>query len=114
MADIVLIHGSCFGAWCWHRLIPALNALGHSARAIDLPRGGAHPATASLQAQADAILASLGPDTLLLGHSAGGLPITAAAETDPSRIRRKALFVVLWSNAWKRSDRRCCGACSRW
>ena len=87
MADIVLIHGSCFGAWCWHRLIPALNALGHNARAIDLPRGGAHPATASLQAQADAILEGLRPDTLLLGHSAGGLPITAAAETDPSHIR---------------------------
>ncbi|VDC31340.1 alpha/beta fold hydrolase [Pseudogemmobacter humi] len=82
-AEFLLIHGSCHGAWCWHRLIPALAERGHRARAIDLPR---HPGV-SLQDQAGAILAALPRPAILLGHSAGGLPITAAAETDPARIR---------------------------
>jgi pimeloyl-ACP methyl ester carboxylesterase len=33
---MVLVHGSWHGAWCWHRVLPALQALGHTARAIDL------------------------------------------------------------------------------
>jgi pimeloyl-ACP methyl ester carboxylesterase len=41
MSDILLVHGSCHGAWCWRDLIPALTALGHSPRAIDLPSHGA-------------------------------------------------------------------------
>lgn len=83
MAEILLIHGSCHGAWCWHRVIPALAALGHSARAITLPR---HTGV-TLAGQAQTILGALPRPALLLGHSAGGLPVTAAAEADPSRIR---------------------------
>ena len=41
MSDFLLIHGSCHGAWCWDDLIPELEALGHTARAIDLPSHGA-------------------------------------------------------------------------
>jgi hypothetical protein len=29
MAEVLLIHGSCHGAWCWRDLIPALAARGH-------------------------------------------------------------------------------------
>lgn len=83
MADILLIHGSCHGAWCWHRLIPALAALGHQAWAITLPRH----AGVTLATQAQAILDALPQPALLLGHSAGGLPVTAAAEADPACIR---------------------------
>lgn len=83
MSEFLLVHGSCHGAWCWHRLIPALAERGHQARAIGLPR---QPGV-SLQDQADAILAALPRPAILLGHSAGGLPITAAAETDPTNIR---------------------------
>ena len=35
--DLVLVHGSFHGAWCWERLIPALDAHGHRAIAVDLP-----------------------------------------------------------------------------
>ena len=83
MADILLIHGSGHGAWCWHRLIPALAALGHDATAITLPR---HPGV-TLADQAQAILHALPRPAVLLGHSAAGLPVTAAAEADPARIR---------------------------
>jgi pimeloyl-ACP methyl ester carboxylesterase len=90
MTDILLVHGSCHGAWCWHRLIPALAAQGLTARAIDLPAHGADRtpvAQATLAAYASAILNALTGPTLLVGHSAGGYAITAAAEADPSHIR---------------------------
>ncbi|MBK6467562.1 MAG: alpha/beta fold hydrolase [Rhodobacter sp.] len=87
MAEVLLIHGSCHGAWCWHRVIPALAALGIPARAIDLPAHGQDrtpAADASLRAYAEAILSALTGPTLLVGHSAAGYAITAAAEMDPT------------------------------
>ena len=36
----VLIHGGFHGAWCWTRVIPELEKLGHEAIAIDLPGHG--------------------------------------------------------------------------
>lgn len=77
MAEFLLIHGAGHGAWAWEEVIPALTALGHSARAIDLPgRGGG---ATTLAAQAGAIVAALRGPTVLVGHSAGGFAITAAA-----------------------------------
>jgi pimeloyl-ACP methyl ester carboxylesterase len=76
MTELLLIHGSCFGAWAWEALIPALARHGHHARAIDLPgRGGG---ATTLAAQARAIDDALTAHTILVGHSAGGFPITAA------------------------------------
>lgn len=77
MSKILLIHGACFGAWCWEAVVADLAALGHQARAIDLPGRADH---ASLADQARAIVAALDGPTVLLGHSAGGFAITAAAE----------------------------------
>lgn len=87
--DILLIHGAAHGAWCWHRVIPALAALGHHARAIDLPSHGddpTDPATVTLDSYAQAILAATRGPTLLVGHSMGGFPITAAAQLAPDRF----------------------------
>jgi len=43
MPDILLVHGSCHGAWAFRDLAPALQDLGYTARAIDLPGHGANP-----------------------------------------------------------------------
>ena len=89
MSDFLLIHGSCHGAWCWHRVIPALQTRGHRARAIDLPGHGRDRtplAEVTLESYAEAILAALDGPTIVVGHSMAGYPITAAAERDPSRI----------------------------
>ncbi len=82
--DLLLIHGSCHGAWCWDLVIPALARLGITAAAIDLPGRDGSPTT--LDDYARAILAAANPGTVLVGHSAGGYAITAAAEADPSRF----------------------------
>ncbi len=93
MSDVLLIHGSGHGAWCWERLIPQLEARGHRARAIDLPGHGADTtplAQVTLERYAEAIDAALpaGRRTVLLGHSMAGFPITAAAERAAERIAR--------------------------
>ncbi len=90
MADFLLVHGSCHGAWCWRDVIPALASLGHTARAIDLPGAGddATPLNeVTLDTCRDAVLAASTPDTIVVGHSWGGYPISAAAEADPHAMR---------------------------
>lgn len=91
MADFLLIHGSCHGAWCWRDLIPALTARGHTARAIDLPGHGADQTPyqqVTLEAYAKAILAAIDSPVMLVGHSMAGFPISLAADMAPDKIDR--------------------------
>ena len=81
MAHFVLVHGSMHGAWCWRDLVPALESLGHTAAAPDLP---CDDAGAGLEAYADAVapyVADREP-VMLVGHSLGGrtLPVVAARQ----------------------------------
>ncbi len=89
MADFLLIHGSCHGAWCWRDVLPFLRAAGHRAEAIDLPSHGEDRtpvAKVTLDLYARAILDALPPGGVLVGHSMAGYPITAAAEVAPGKI----------------------------
>lgn len=98
MSDFLLIHGTAHGAWCWGPTIDALAALGHTARAIDLPGCGADrtpAALATLHASAAAILKALTPSTIVVGHSAAGFAITAAAETAAETTTGKATIAAL-------------------
>ncbi len=90
MARFLLIHGASHGAWCWERLAPVLTSNGHSVRAIDLPGHGDDDTarnTVTLAEYTRAVLDALDPDTLLVGHSFGGFPITLAAAEAPEKIR---------------------------
>jgi pimeloyl-ACP methyl ester carboxylesterase len=89
MSDFLLIHGSCHGAWCWDDLIPHLTAMGHTARAIDLPSHGQDRTPAgevTLDLYARAIVAAIDRPVILVGHSMAGYPITAAAGLAPEKI----------------------------
>ena len=91
MARLLLIHGAAHGAWCWRDVIPALEALGHEARAIDLPGHGDDPTPieeTTLHDFGQAIVDALTEPTVVVGHSMGGYSITQAAEIDPANIRR--------------------------
>jgi len=92
MATFVLVHGHMHGAWCWNKVVPALEAKGHRAIAFDLPRGdkSGHGA-ASLEQFVNAaagVLRSLDEPAVLVGHSAGGAVISELAERMPERIER--------------------------
>jgi pimeloyl-ACP methyl ester carboxylesterase len=83
----VLIHGGFHGAWCWDRVIPELEQLGHQAIAIDLPGHGARADERSTLAdRRDAILGVLEQGDVLVGHSGGGYDITLAADAATERV----------------------------
>jgi pimeloyl-ACP methyl ester carboxylesterase len=94
MATFVLVHGAFHGAWCWIKLVPELEARGHRAVAFDLPGGGDDP-TPIEQVTLDGyvsrvadVVARQPEPVILVGHSLGGMTITAAAERMPERIRK--------------------------
>ena len=90
MADILLVHGSAHGAWCWRDFIPELEALGHKAEAIDLPSHGNDPTPVNdvtLDMYADAIIAKLDRPRVLMGHSMGGYPVSLVAERRPDLVQ---------------------------
>ncbi|WP_435141325.1 alpha/beta fold hydrolase [Pseudopelagicola sp. nBUS_19] len=91
MSDILLVHGSCHGAWCWCQLTPELDALGHTPRSIDMPSHGADltPITeVTLDSCAQSVVDALGSDTVVVAHSWAGFPVTQAADMAPKQIAR--------------------------
>ncbi|TCP44171.1 alpha/beta fold hydrolase [Rhodovulum marinum] len=99
MARFLLIHGSNHGAWCWRDVLPRLHTAGHQAEAIDLPGAGDDPTppeTVTLDDYRDAVLARLDQPTILVGHSLGGITITAAGAAAPDRIAA-LVFVAAWA-----------------
>ena len=97
MADILLIHGAGHGGWCFARLAQSLAALGHVGRAIDLPgrSEGRDPADVTLDDHADAVSDAIGPRTVVVGHSLGGLAATAGADRAPDRVAA-LVYLCAW------------------
>jgi len=85
----VLVHGGYHGAWCWDRLTPELEKLGHSAVAIDLPGCNQRWAErASLGSWRSALREVIEEGDVLVGHSMGGFAIALAADEVPDKIGR--------------------------
>jgi pimeloyl-ACP methyl ester carboxylesterase len=94
MAAFLLVHGAWHGAWCWDRTADALRAAGHEVTAIDLPSHGDDPtpaATVTLDSYVECIgqaLDGIGRPAIVVGHSMGGVAITAAAEAFPEQVAK--------------------------
>ena len=91
--NIVLIHGSWHGAWCWHKVIPHLEALGHTVYAPDLPAHGRNwrvmRGRITLKQLADSVcrlLDSLEGTTLVVAHSRYGIVASTVAEMRPEKL----------------------------
>jgi pimeloyl-ACP methyl ester carboxylesterase len=85
----VLVHGGHHGAWCWDRLIPGLEALGHRALAVDLPGHGERVREkATLATYRGAVVEVLEEGDVLVGHSMGGYVISMAANDAADKIGR--------------------------
>jgi Alpha/beta hydrolase family len=84
MATFALVHGAGHGAWCWERLIPRLEALGHRALAMDLP---CEDRAAGATRYAEVVDRAIGPasDLVVVGHSLAGLTIPLVADRRPVR-----------------------------
>ncbi|MGA3141407.1 MAG: alpha/beta fold hydrolase, partial [Xanthobacteraceae bacterium] len=93
MTEFLLVHGAFHGAWCWRKTVAELEKRGHRAKAIDLPGQGEDRTPlkdVTLDTMVDKIIAemaNLPGKVVLVGHSLGGIPITATGETRPDRIK---------------------------
>lgn len=91
MTRFVLVHGAFMGAWCWEPVAEALRGAGHEVEAPDLPGSGAdraHIADAHLDAYVARVAELLDrrKPAVLVGHSLGGITITAVASRYPAGI----------------------------
>jgi pimeloyl-ACP methyl ester carboxylesterase len=86
MSTYALVHGAWHGAWCWERLTPELEALGHRVIAMDLP---CEDGSATFDDYADIVCDALngtpGEDLVLVGHSLAGNTIPLVAARRPLR-----------------------------
>ena len=85
----VLIHGRYHGAWCWDRVTPELEKLGHRTLAIDLPGCNERvEETASLKSWRGALRDVIEDGDVLVGHSMGGFAISLGADEVPDKVGR--------------------------
>jgi pimeloyl-ACP methyl ester carboxylesterase len=96
---VILIHGAWQGSWAWARFTPYLTAAGLAAHAVDLPGNGvdgSDPADVTFEAclqHVHGAVRALGRPVSLVGHSGGGLLVTAFAERWPDDVSR-LVYVV--------------------
>lgn len=84
MSTFGLVHGGGFGAWCWERLVPELEARGHGAAAVDLAPDDQAAGAARCAEVVSRAFASI-DDLVLVGHSLAGLVIPLVAARRPLR-----------------------------
>ena len=93
MSTYLHIHGAWHGGWCWSKVVPLLEAAGHTVLAPDLPGHGDDTtprASVTQKSYTDRICeiaAAQSQHVILLGHSMGGVAITQAAENCPEKIQ---------------------------
>lgn len=101
MATFVLVSGSWHAGWCFERIAPLLEANGHSVAAPDLLGMGpdetplAKVTLAGWARQVADVVAAQAEPAILLGHSRGGIVVSAAAELVPERIRRLVYLAAM-------------------
>lgn len=101
MAHFILIHGGLHGGWCWERIVPLLEAAGHTTFAPDLPGMGADKAPFAADPFGQWIdamegwLAGLAEPAILVGHSQGGPVISQAAERMPEKVAKLVYLTAL-------------------
>jgi pimeloyl-ACP methyl ester carboxylesterase len=91
--NIILLHGSWHGAWCWHKVVPCLQRQGHQVTVPDLPAHGRHwriargrTTLSSMAAHVCRILDALDEPALLVAHSRGGIVASTVAEMRPDKL----------------------------
>jgi pimeloyl-ACP methyl ester carboxylesterase len=93
MSTFLLVHGAWHGAWCWHKLVPRLEKLGHTVIATDLPAMGRDRTSVkrvsltTWREHVCQIIDEQPEPVVLVGHSRGGIVISEVAEHRPERIR---------------------------
>lgn len=91
---IVLVHGAWQGPWAWQTVKAELINKGQKVVIIELPGHGSDvtsPQQASINSYRDKVLAVMNQipgKVILVGHSMGGMVITAVADKAPEKIEK--------------------------
>lgn len=96
MATYVLIHGAWHGGWCWKHVTARLRAAGHTVHAPTLTGNGETRHLGceriTLETHTRDVLGLIAAEELgeviLVGHSYGGMVITAVADRAAATIRQ--------------------------
>ena len=94
MTTYVLVPGACHGAWCFDELTEGLRAQGHRVFALALTgvaeRAHMLHGGVNLETHIADVLSELAvhdvSDAVLVGHSYGGMVITAVADHVPQQV----------------------------
>jgi pimeloyl-ACP methyl ester carboxylesterase len=100
--SFVLVHGAWMGGWAWSDVAAGLQAKGANVAVVELPAHGADTTPISgatldaYVAKVDAALDASPTPAVLVGHSFGGVVITQAAESRPSRVAKLVYVAALF------------------
>jgi pimeloyl-ACP methyl ester carboxylesterase len=89
---IVIIHGAWYDSSAWFKVVPLLQARGHTVVTPDMPGYGKNlrpHAEINFETYVDEVLRALNSvpgQVMLVGHSLGGMFISQAAERVPEKI----------------------------
>ncbi|PSR54991.1 hypothetical protein AHMF7605_16510 [Adhaeribacter arboris] len=98
----LFVHGAWHGAWCWDKVIPLVQAKGHTAIAIELPGHGQdieRTSEVSLKDYVNAVMKTANEqegEVLLVGHSMAGMVISQAAE----KLGSKKVSALIYLDAF--------------
>lgn len=99
--NIILLHGSWHGAWCWHKVVPHLQAAGHHIHVPDLPAHGRNwrfargrTRLAHMAHHVCEMLDGLESPALLVAHSRGGIVASTVAEMRPQALHGTAYLAA--------------------
>jgi pimeloyl-ACP methyl ester carboxylesterase len=99
--NIILLHGSWHGAWCWHKVVPHLQGAGHSVHVPDLLAHGRDWRFArgritlrQMARQVCELLDSLPEPALVVAHSRGGIVASSVAEMRPRKVNGLAYLAA--------------------
>jgi len=95
MTTFVLVHGAYHGGWCWKHTTPLLRAAGHVVHTPTLTGLGERSHLASAAVDLDTHIRDIVnlyafedlDDTVLVGHSYGGVVVGGVADQLPNRIK---------------------------
>ena len=98
MTTFVLVHGAWAGGWMWDAVADDLRAGGAEVVAVDLASVGADPsALGTLEDDIGIVRGAVegaGGPVVLVGHSYGGVPVSAFADHDA--VARTVYVAAVW------------------
>lgn len=100
MTSFVLVHGSFHGGWCWQRVTPFLEALGHEVFPVTLTGLGerSHLLTPEIdlnthvQDVVNTLFYEDLHDVVLVGHSYGSIVVRGVADQMADRLKHVVFF----------------------